>query len=365
MKTLQIACLGLAAAMTQTITNATVATDNRESLRQKYAQPVASWPPATLEPDTHYRPLGKLPKPPASSKALKTLGKALFFDPRLSKSGQIACASCHDPELGWGDGRSTSFGHDRQRGTRNAMTVLNSVYFEHSFWDGRASGIEQQALMPITNPIEMADSLDGVIAKLKTIGGYQPLFVAAFDSDTIDAGRLAKALAAFESTVVSRPSRFDNFLSGNYRSLSDREIEGLHLFRTKAGCINCHSGPLLSDGKFHNIGLSYTATPYQDFGRSEITADSDDKGKFRTPSLRDLAFTGPYMHNGLFPHLRGVLNLYNRGIAFGKKLKPGEPAQSELIKPLKLKRSEILALEAFLGTLSSRPQRVLPPELPQ
>jgi cytochrome c peroxidase len=336
-----------------------------ETLRQQYEKPVSEWPKPTLAEGIEHRPLGILPPLPSSPEAQQHLGQMLFFDPRLSKSNQIACASCHDSELGWGDGRRTSFGHDRQRGGRNAMTVLNAAYFSQSFWDGRAQGIEDQALQPITNPIEMAESLDSVVAKLQGIEGYKAAFASAFDDPAITTERMAQAIAAFEKTVVSRPSRFDAFVQGRYTALSDRQIEGLHLFRTKAGCMNCHSGPLFSDDKRHNIGLTYYGRKYEDLGRFQVTGKEEDKGKFRTPSLRDLVFTGPYMHNGLFSRLRGVLNMYNHGLTYGQKLKPGEPELSPLIKPLNMTRDEIVALEDFLRSLSNTPIRMEPPMLPQ
>jgi cytochrome c peroxidase len=148
--------------------------------------------------------------------------------------------------------------------------------------------------------------------------------------------------------------------------MTSREVHGLHLFRTKAKCILCHQGPLFTDNRFHHTGLSYYGRKYQDLGLYETTGQESDKGKFKTPSLRELKHTAPYMHNGFFPHLTGVLNMYNRGMTFNKKLKPGEPALSPLIEPLNLTSKEIKDLEAFLLTLSSKSSRyIAPPELIQ
>lgn len=332
-----------------------------ESLRELYSKPLAEWPKPFLAEGVEHRPLGILPKFPEGKPELVALGHALFFEPKLSKSNQIACASCHDPENGWGDGRSVAIGHDRQFGNRNTMTILNSMHFQSLFWDGRASSPEQQSLMPISNPIEMAEDIDMAIAKISAMPKYQALFKAAFNTREIRDIHLEEALVAFQRTVVSRPSRFDLFISGQYKQLTDQEIKGLHLYRTTAGCINCHNGPLLSDGQFHNIGLSYFGRHFEDLGLYGFTRIETDKGKFRTPSLRDVRFTGPWMHNGLFPNLKGVLRMYNHGMTFRKELKPGEPQLSPLIKPLGLDQPELLALEAFLDSISTRPKRLSPP----
>ena len=329
-----------------------------------YRQGQDHWPPFSVAEGVNAEPLGRLSAPelPAwQTTELEELGKQLFFDPRLSGSGQLACASCHDPDLGWGDGRATSFGHDRQRGTRNAMTLLNVAYFDSFFWDGRASSLEEQALLPIEDPMEMAADLNTVLDSLNAIPGYRDAFQRALGTSSITASALGKALAAFQRTLVSRPSRFDFFLAGKAR-LNDQEIEGLHLFRTQARCMNCHHGPLFSDGHFHNIGLAFVGRRYEDLGRFLITRREADKGAFRTPSLRDLLYTAPWMHNGLFVNLRGTLAAYNLGMRQG--LRDGQPKMSALIEPLGLSHEELDALEAFLHTLSQRPARVHPPALP-
>ncbi|MFP4136763.1 MAG: cytochrome-c peroxidase [Halomonas sp.] len=322
------------------------------------------WPSFSVAEGVDAEPLGRLPAPalPAwQTTAVEELGKQLFFDPRLSGSGQLACASCHDPDLGWGDGRATSFGHDRQRGTRNAMTLLNVAYFDSFFWDGRASSLEEQALLPIEDPIEMAADLDTVLETLNAIPAYREAFQRALGTPSVTASALGKALAAFQRTLISRPSRFDRFLEGK-ASLDDQEIEGLHLFRTKARCMNCHHGPLFSDGRFHNIGLALVGSRHEDLGRFSITGQEEDKGAFRTPSLRDLTYTTPWMHNGLFVNLRGTLAAYNQGMQQGHR--GGQPEMSDLIEPLGLSHEELDALEAFLHSLSRRPARVHPPALP-
>ncbi|OYD25080.1 cytochrome-c peroxidase [Oceanimonas baumannii] len=333
---------------------------------EQYRQPPALWPamnhsnPSAKE----LAPLPGLPRVSWHTPRTERLGYQLFFDPRLSGSGQIACASCHDPDLGWADGRQVAIGHNRQAGIRNTMSILNSAYFKHLFWDGRAKGLIDQALDPISNPLEMNASLPEVLDRLNAIPGYQQAFAKAFNSERINADHLAMALAAFERSIVSRPNRLDRFINGNYQALTDQQIKGLHLFRTKAGCISCHSGALYSDGDFHHTGLSYYGRKYQDTGLEQVTGRAEDRGKFRTPSLRDLAYTGPWMHNGLFPSIRGILNMYNAGMIGNTRLPPGLPPLSVHIKPLHLSSAELDALEAFLSALNQQPYRRPLPKLP-
>lgn len=338
--------------------------DLDKDLLESYRDGQEQWPPFVVSEGVEAEPLGRLPSPDLPSwqtPEVEELGKQLFFDPRLSGSGQLACASCHDPQLGWGDGRATSFGHDRRLGTRNAMTLLNVAYVERFFWDGRSSSLEEQALLPIEDPLEMAADLDEVLDRLNAIPGYREAFRESLDTPVVTASSLGKALAAFQRTLVSRPNRFDRFLDG-HGELDDQEIHGLHLFRTRAKCMNCHHGPLLSDGRFHNIGLALVGSRHEDLGRFSITGREADKGAFRTPSLRDLTYTKPWMHNGLFVNLRGTLAAYNRGMQQGHR--DGQPEMSPLIKPLELTPEELDALETFLLTLSERPARVSPPKLP-
>ncbi len=243
-----------------------------------YRQPPEYWPAAQTHPEAgavaELAPLPPLPPVDWHTPATEALGQQLFFDPRLSGSGQHACASCHDPDLGWADGRRFAFGHDRQSGTRNSMSILNAAWFDQLFWDGRADGLLDQALQPITNPVEMNANLDEVLTRLNRIPGYRQAFSAAFGAGPIDADQLAKALAAFERRIVSRPNRLDRFISGQYDALNDQEIFGLHLYRTRAGCLNCHNGSLYSDGQFHHTGLSYYGRQYEDIGRELATGQA-------------------------------------------------------------------------------------------
>ena len=340
---------------------------NSFTLTEQYRQPIKNWPEFKVDQGVHAKelaPLNTLDRTMASKEKIN-LGKQLFFDPRLSSSKQIACASCHDPELGWADGKRTSFGHNRLRGSRNAMSILNSRYFTHHFWDGRAKGLRDQATQPVENPIEMHETLENVVKTLTEINGYQEQFDFIYPLKAINKETIADALASFQETVISKESNFDKFMQGNYKKLTDQEIHGLHLFRTKARCMNCHHGALLSDNKFHNIGLSYFGRKYEDLGRYNHTNNKEDMGKFRTPSLIDVAFTAPYMHNGLFSSLKGIINMYNKGMTIRKKLKPGEPVITPLIKPLHMNKIEKKALKEFLISASRRPYKMQPPKLPE
>lgn len=343
-------------------------------LRLAYGRPVAEWPAAEVDPSVKPAELGLLPEPqhpdynPFSKEKLD-LGRELFFEPKLSGSGQFACASCHNPELGWTDGTSLSFGHDRQNAKRNAPTIQNAAFRKHFFWDGRANTLEDQVLIPLTADNEMHGDPATAIDRLGKTKTYPKLFKAAFGDETITIERMQQAIACFERQQVGGRSDFDRFLRGRSTALSDEAVRGLHLFRTKAGCLNCHNGPNFTDNEFHNVGLSYYGRKLQDLGRYEITKKPEDVGAFLTPSLRNLERTAPYMHNGLFD-LDGVLNLYNAGMPTLRRLEkfkddPLFPTKSHLLKPLRLNAQEIADLKAFLLSLTEPRQRVIRTDDPE
>ncbi len=353
-------------------TGADAATDVA-ALRAAYLRPPAEWPPATIDPGVAFVELGRVPKPqpPADAvgKAQIELGKLLFFDPRLSGTGEMACASCHDPDLGFADGRTTSFGHGRKALRRNAPSVLNAGFLTHLFWDGRAASLDDQALMVFENADEMHSNGAAVVATLASSRGYRARFRAAYGDEEPTLPRTLAALAAYERTLVSDGSSpFDRFLGGDGTALDDPALRGLHLFRTKARCVNCHHGPLLSDGGFHDLGLSYYGRELQDLGRHAVTGDPADVGRFKTPSLRNIARTAPYMHNGLFD-LPGLVNMYSAGMATLRP-KPEQaddplfPQKSPLLQRLDLTAEEKRDLLAFLDALTERRRRVRAPELP-
>ena len=347
-----------------------VATVFGAQIHDAYRQPLSEWPPFEIDESVDAQELGPLPRIPAvdwHTSGSENLGRKLFFDPRLSGSGQIACASCHDSNLGWTDGRRFAFGHDRTSGTRNAMTLLNVAFFDRLFWDGRADGLLELMLQPIQSPTEMNASIEEVVANIAPIEEYQQQFQEVFESPDITAQNIGIALASFVRSIVSSRSRFDRFAEGEYDALTNEQIHGLHLFRTKARCMNCHHGPLFSDGEFHHTGLSYYGRRFEDLGRFNATGIKGDRGKFKTPSLRDLMHTGPWMHNGLFTSFTGILRMYNHGVTFNSRVqrKTNAPPLSPLIKPLGLSKSEVAALEDFLKSLSRIPRFVEPPELPR
>lgn len=340
-----------------------------------YKRPISEWPSPlidkgvewkefeSLEADSNYYQNQELPK--------VKLGKMLFFDPKLSKSNQISCSSCHDPEMGWTDRRQVSLGHDHLLGTRNSPSLLNIAEKKSFFWDGRAKSLEEQAMGPITAHNEMAYNPDSLVVKLSKIKGYSPLFKSAFGTNEVTFERITIALADFQKSIKSQFSRFDLFLRGNYNSLTDKEIYGMHLFRTKARCMNCHWGKYLTDEKFHNIGLTYYNRKYQDLGRYEVTKLPEDVGKFRTPSLRDLLITRPWMHNGFFDNLAGIVNIYNSGMHMidptpeQKAKDPLYPYTDELMQPLNLTPDEKKAIVAFLESMSGTKYKMPRPEFPR
>lgn len=342
-------------------------------LRELYSKDPSLWPAPVLDAGVEHRELGLVPRREPTKdpqlKAREQLGELLYFDARLSGSGQMACASCHDAELGFADGRATSFGDRFLPLARNAPSVWNSSLRKLWFWDGRASSLEEQASMVLQNPREMHNTPEKVVEFLSSSKGYRERFAAAFGEEGVTIGKTVGAIAAFESTLVSDGSSdFDDFLEGKREALSDPALRGLHLFRTKARCLNCHNGPLLTDEQFHNLGLTYYGRELEDLGRYEHTKQPDDVGRFRTPSLRNVERTAPYMHNGLF-ELDGVLNMYNAGMPRitpreDQKDDPLFPKKSPLLQPLELDAGEKADLKAFLLSLTERKRRIRAPELP-
>ncbi|PNU03301.1 cytochrome-c peroxidase [Novosphingobium guangzhouense] len=326
-------------------------------LRHLYAGLPETWPRPQLKEGAHFTefaPLSPLPAPTAQEKALAAIGKRLFDDPALSGSGQIACSSCHAAELGLGDGLRTAFGDGRQRGRRNAMSLYTAAWMTPLFWDGRAASLEEQALGPITDHKEMAGDPKAVAARIRRDAGYRAAFAAIDGPGAVTMVDLTRALAAYERTLAPPRSRWTRVFSAGGQILNDEELAGLHLFRTKAGCVSCHNGPLLSDQRFHNLGISYYGRPFEDLGRYDVTGDSADVGRFRTPSLLGIGRTAPYMHNGLFPALEDVLALYNAGGGKDRNRPSGKappPTHDPLLAPLGLTPQERTALVAFLKVL--------------
>ncbi|RYG17750.1 MAG: cytochrome-c peroxidase, partial [Chitinophagaceae bacterium] len=282
-----------------------------DSLRKLYVQHPSQWPKPTLDKGVNFEELGSIPAAPFTpdSNTVK-LGKLLFFDKRLSASNKISCSSCHQPDLKWTDGLAVSVGHDKAQNTRNSPTIENVWFYKRLFWDGRAKNLEEQAQIPLTSKIEMHQNMSVLPKKLTKIKGYLPYFRAAFGDAAITSERIFKSLADFQRTIVSPPSAFDRFLAGEENSLTDEQVLGLHLFRTKARCMNCHNGPLFTDNDFHNLGLSNYGQKNQDLGLYQTTKNPSDVGKFKTPSLRNVMFTGPWFHDGSVKTMDSLMLLY-------------------------------------------------------
>jgi cytochrome c peroxidase len=346
-------------------------------LRELYSGDPAKWPKADLDQEAKkdFKDIGYLgrptyPKDNTFSAEKEKLGKILFFDPRLSSSKQIACASCHDPELGWGDGKRVAYGHDRQNGKRNAMTIINTAFYKKFFWDGRANSLEHQSGFPVADHVEMNMDLTEMVKNVNQVEGYKPLFKLAYGSEEINLDKIQKAIATFERSIISTGSRFDSFVKGNPKALKDDEVVGLHLFRTKARCINCHNTPLFSDNKFHNDGQALLGSKFEDLGLYNVTKDLKDVGKMRTPSLRETNITGPWMHHGNFPSLKDVIEFYDLGnpIAQQRSLKVADSLKapkSAMLKKLNLTLKEREQVEAFLKSISTNVNKINPPVLPK
>ncbi|WP_285269931.1 cytochrome-c peroxidase [Kaistella rhinocerotis] len=345
-----------------------------DDIVKSYKKAIAEWPKPNIDKGVKWSEFSSVKRDSlyfeAQDRPEVILGKMLFFDPKLSKSNQISCSTCHDPEMGWTDRRRVSIGNNHLSGNRNTISLFNIADRTTFFWDGRAKTLEEQVAGPLGAHHEMDMDVKSLPAKIKKIKGYRPLFKDAFGDDKITYPKIVKAIAEFQKTIKSQPSRFDQFIDGNYSALSDREIYGMHIFRTKARCMNCHNGKNLTDESFHNIGLTYYKREYEDLGLYSVTGKPEDVGKFKTPQLRDLLLTRPWMHNGLFDDLEGIVNMYNSGMHMidpkpDQKLKdPNYPVTDSLMQPLKLTKDEKRALVLFLESLTGTKFKMRRPEFP-
>ena len=294
------------------------------------------------------------PKENPTTPAKIELGKKLFFDPRLSGDNRMSCATCHMPDKAYADGLSLSPGAGGKPLERHTQSCLNVGFFRTFFWDGRAGSLEEQALGPIESAVEMNQPLDDLESELAQIPGYVAEFREVFGTRPHRDG-IAKALAAFQRTLVTGRSPFDRFLMGEKDALSADAKAGYELFRGEAGCIECHNGQLFSYGKFYRLGVSF-----KDEGRARVTGKKEDRFRFRTPSLRNIADTGPYMHDGSQKTLDDVVEFYYRGIP---DIGPDgfRPDTSALRGQ---SYSEIPLLVEFLKSLSGPTPDITPPQLP-
>uniref|UniRef100_UPI004055D7C8 cytochrome-c peroxidase n=1 Tax=Candidatus Electronema sp. TaxID=2698783 RepID=UPI004055D7C8 len=271
-------------------------------------------------------PIKPITPPKEIKQALAELGKKLFFDPRLSKSGFISCNSCHNLSMGGSDNLKTSIGHNWQKGPINAPTVLNSSLSFVQFWDGRAETLKDQAGGPIANPGEMALTHELAEGVLASIPGYVTEFKQVFGDDKIDIDRVTDAIAEFEKTLVTPNSRFDKWLLGDAKALTEQELAGYKLFKD-SGCISCHYGEAVGGGTFHKMGMveEYKATSPAE-GRKGVTGKDEDRFMFKVPNLRNVELTYPYFHDGEAATLSKAVEIMGR-LQLGKKFTDEENAQ--------------------------------------
>ncbi len=354
----------------------------------------------TAEMDPPLAPLGSIPVPvPADNKQTPEkieLGKKLFFDPRLGGDASISCASCHEPESGWGWADALSRGYPGTVHWRNSQTVVNSAYYGKLFWAGSAKSLEAQAPSAAKGGVAGNGENDIMEARLALIPEYRESFREVFGDSYPTIGNAWKAIASFERTLVQTDTPLDKYLEGDKSALSEEQVRGMDLFNGKAGCIQCHNGPLASDQKYYNIGVP-PSERWEEDGLAQVTfrfelyakgsteemyrttkADPGlyfrgknkwDKGKFRTPSLRYTAYTAPYMHNGAFYTMEEVVDFYNAGGVAEDGRTTGFPeTKSKLIKPLGLTDEEkedlIAFIEAFSGDEIAMEKPILPEYAP-
>ena len=342
----RIATVFVGSAMLLTLGGATVpgedaavtALEPTDAVRVEYA-----WPRAVPYPaDNIHTP------------AREALGKALFFDPRLSGSQWISCATCHNPALGWEDGLPTAIGHGMEVLGRKTPTILNLAWAPQLFWDGRAYSLEEQALGPIEAAGEMNLPLDQMVARVAAISGYQDMFEAAYPGEGVSEATVGKAIATYERTIVSGTAPFDRWVGGDRNAVSDAAKRGFALFTGRANCAACHSGPRFTDDSFHDIGVVG-----DDMGRADLIPGVPIlEYAFKTPTLRNIAQRAPYMHNGSEATLADVIDLYALG---GREHRP---SLSNEMRPFDASDRDRADLVAFLESLTSRDAPVVLPVLP-
>lgn len=301
-----------------------------------------------------------MPQDNVSTPARVELGQALFFDPRMSGNGAMSCASCHNPSLGWSDGLKTAVGWGGQVLGRATPTVLNTAYNTQFMWDGRKKSLEDQALGPMKTPQEMNTDFAVALARLQSVPGYVAMFDKAYPGEGVKEETIAKAIAAFERTVVVDDSAFDRWLAGDRKAMTAQQWRGYKVFTddAKGNCAVCHSAPTFTDNGFHNIGIAGSDKADADPGRYAIRKVASMKGAFKTPGLRDIELTAPYFRDGSASNLREVVEHYVRGGDDRGNL-------SSSMKPLQLSEQEKDDLVAFMKALTGKRKTLTVPQLPQ
>jgi len=300
--------------------------------------------------------LADLAEPPMPERV--RLGRWLFYDARISANGSISCATCHRPENAFSEPTPVSTGIDGQTGSRKSPTFVNAAFafYPNFFWDGRASSLEEQALGPIANPIEMGNTHDKMIQTLTEIDAYKPYFVEAFGSDEITTDRVAKAIADYERTCLTGNSPWDRWRRNKDEAAVSDEVKlGHDVFFGKGRCSTCHVGPNFSDSLFHNLGVGWSeqTETFADEGRFAVTGQEAHKGAFKTPTLRDVALHAPYLHDGSAASLEDVVELYDDGGT-------ANPYLDQKMTKLGLTAKEIHALVAFMEALTGDVEREQP-----
>lgn len=312
-----------------------------------------------LPPREKFKRPVSIPSPESNPLTLEkaTLGKALFFDRRVSRSGEMACATCHSPDKNWTDARTLPIQAEGIKNARRTPTVLNSAWLTALMWDGRASTLEEQAVLPITTAHEMKFDLASLVQRLQQIQGYRPLFAQAFGDSNINQQRITLALASFQRTLVSNQAPFDRWIEGDETAISEDAKRGFAVFndKNKANCVACHSSWRFTDDSFHDIGL-----PDTDVGRgAKVPAQVTlMQHAFKTPSLRDLQINGPYMHDGSMHNLKTVIKHYKNDAIKRDSL-------SKDIQKFELSELEERDLIAFIRTLDGGPLKIQAPVMPE
>jgi len=302
------------------------------------------------------RAMVKIPAANPWTAAKAELGRHLFFDRRLSKDQTISCASCHDPLRSWADRAPLSSGINGHRGRRNAPAVVNRIFSREQFWDGRVGSLEEQAAIPMVSAGEMGESHQVIVAKVEQVAAYRRLFGEAYGDERVDLGRITGAIASFERTIVVYDSPWQRHEMGEAGALSEAARRGLEIFKdnNRGRCTACHSGPNFTDEKYHSTGLGVEeGSPAPDSGRYEVSEAEDDRGRFKTPTLMNVALTAPYMHDGSLQTLEEVVEFYDRGGVEN----PRWPLDPEM-KKLNLSPGDKKDLVAFLKALTGRTTQV-------
>jgi cytochrome c peroxidase len=319
-------------------------------------------------PETIATPLGLPPVPVPADNPVTVetvaLGKRLYFDTSLSIDKSVSCASCHDPDHGFAYAGDVSTGVGGKRGTRNSPTIINVAYYTTQFWDGRENTLEKQAEGPVQNPVEMAHSLAGVVARLTIDPSYVTAFERAYGTGPVTFDKVEKSIAAYERSVVAGGSPFDRWCFGGDQHAVDKSVKrGYEVFRRvdKNNCASCHAiaehTALFTDNEFHNIGVGVRNGTPTDLGRYEVTHTDHDRGAFKTPSLRNIAETAPYMHDGSLDTLVQVIDFY----AAGGNANPWLDSKIRMVHLTTREKADLLA---FLKSLSGEvPSEALPDEI--